>query len=181
MCDNDIMVTGKRGFSLLEIVFAVTLLAGVIFTLGILIPQTLIYTRDTGIDMLAYREAERLMEGIRTMGAPHPSQLATNPAAQFFDGFTAAPPPPGAFPPAPYPRETIQYQQKGVPVNYLFTFQVQLGAIAVPNPSTPYTANYRQVTVTVLWDQNLGGGQTVVRSGGSGGQQWSLQSQVFFE
>lgn len=140
----------QRGLSLIEIVVAVTILSGALFTLGVLIPRCVRNMHDKSYQMLAIQMAERILEGARGLDASDvPSRTwSTVDAVADHPSLPAhAASPRRQFPPDPYPADgftpksvTLQSNGQPVTVEYRFTVSVE-----------PLPSGSRRVTVTVRW------------------------------
>ncbi|MBM3463179.1 MAG: hypothetical protein FJX76_13840 [Armatimonadetes bacterium] len=58
-----------RGLTLIEVVVSVCLLAGALFTLGILIPRTVMHLRNHGFEAVAAQKAEDVINRTRGLDA----------------------------------------------------------------------------------------------------------------
>jgi hypothetical protein len=141
-------MTAQRGSSLLEVVFAATLLTVVVFTLGILIPQTVVYTRDTGYDARACELAEQMIEEARALST-------SIPAPAHFDGSIPNNPRHG-FPPPPYPTYLETLETNGEPANMQYTFDVTTSRVGAVGPHTP-PSGLIQMQVVINWTEGRGG------------------------
>jgi len=152
------MKTMKKGFSLLEVVVAVALLAGVLFSVGVLIPRAVMHMRNYGYQARGVELAEQLMEEIRGLDAP-------DIVSGTYDGSNTSGRNIAArrFPPTPYPTYTAVFQSGGQEVRKEYRFTVNVAPVA---PGS----TLRRVQVTTTWIESHGG-EDVNRS-------WSVSSYV---
>lgn len=147
-----------RGFNLLEVVVATTLLAGVLFTVAILIPRCVLQMHSKAYMAQAVQLADQLMEQIRAadVGSIAPGDYVGTAAT-----------PPASFPPSPYPHQLVTFKSEGatVPMDYTFTVRVASQDLAPPAPvaASPVPFRMRSVTVAVNWQEPQPDGTTAAR------------------
>lgn len=161
----------RRAFSLIEVVVAVTVLAGALFTLGVVIPRSVLHLRNKGYETVATQMAEDLLDATRGLD---PAQVPngewlTSPWSG--SGGVQKPVHPGSrrqFPPAPFPADGASAVMRRFEVNVdamaldrFARFGEDDPAVKVPyyldvevgesHPGTP-----RTIVVTVWWRDKAG-------------------------
>ncbi|NDD28956.1 MAG: hypothetical protein EB084_11890 [Proteobacteria bacterium] len=155
--------------SLIEVVIAVTVLAAALFSLGVLIPRSVLHLHNKGFEAVAAQLAERLLEGTRGLDpASVPNGLWDSWAPFVSQSSDTANVPAHAgsarrqFPPVPYPADglapyTVSAIQNGQPCTVSYYFRVEVKA--------PVSAGAaRSMQVTVCWLEQSGGGVSNARS-----------------
>jgi hypothetical protein len=159
-----------RGLTLIEVVCATCVLAGVLFTLGVALPRATMAMRNHGYEARAVELCERLMEEIRGMDSAD-----VRPGT-----YTAAPPTaprsvPRAFPPTPFPSHyaIVKVDDREERVTYNFTVTVTNVPLAPAPPGSALAASsgsLRQVVIDVTWKEPRGGREV--------DREWRLASYV---
>lgn len=153
----------RRGLSLVEVVVAVTVLAGALFTLGIMIPRSALHLRNKGYETVATQMAEEILDATRGLDpaqVPSGRKWSMPREMSASQGDVSVPSYPDSrrqFPPAPYPADgrtpiarafTINGQRVDVP----YYLDVEVKKPASTTPPVP-----RTLIVTVSWREKEGG------------------------
>jgi type II secretory pathway pseudopilin PulG len=143
----------RRGFSLLEASFGLSLLAIVLFVVMALIPRSSMIVRNTGYEQAGEQMAERMLEQVRGFSR------ADVDTSKLYDGRVPVPAlspgQPRQYPPAPYPTTTVTMQTNGETASVDYTFAVEASDVAAgPRPAP--SAAMRRVTVWVYWKEPHG-------------------------
>lgn len=133
---------------------AISLLTGVLVTLGLMIPRSVMHLRNNGWEVVGVHMAQQMLDTARGLDA---ADIPTDD----FDG-TKRPLRPGLprqFPPSPYPTTTLTILVDNQPITATYTFRVKVEAAHAGAPP-----DLRRIIITTTWKEPDGAGNEVDRS-----------------